>query len=406
MENITKVVALLMLVLAVSCKQDKADTLTSIPFPDGEETSLPYLFSGIEGLMMSWVKMVNDSTAQLKYSRLEGSNWVPPKVIVEGTDWFVNWADFPSITENNGNLLTHFLEKSSKETFSYDVKLNLLPKGVTQWRNGLQLHNDSTKTEHGFVSVLPYQEDSFFVAWLDGRGSGASMNHGHDSHGGSMSIRAATVSSDGTISNESQLDAKTCDCCQTTAAITDNGPIVIYRDRSDEEVRDIAITRYVNGQWTTPKIIHEDGWKINGCPVNGPKADAKGNSLVVTWFTGVNNKPVVNVAFSTDGGENFGEPIQVSGLETLGRVDVAILESNMAVVSWVDTENGKNYLKAMKVESSGKMYTPVLVTEMDPVRKSGFPQMEKLDDKLYFAWTDILEDIGSVKTAFISISSL
>ena len=33
------------------------------------------------------------------------------------------------------------------------------------------------------------------------------------------------------------------ECCPTTAAMTADGPIVAYRDRSPEEVPDIYITR-------------------------------------------------------------------------------------------------------------------------------------------------------------------
>lgn len=406
MSNLAKFSMLIAVVVASSCTQQEQEKVTSVPFPGGVGTSIPYLFSGTEGLMLSWVKMIDDTTAQLNYSRLNAEEWEQPKAIVQGADWFINWADFPSITENNGNLLTHFLKKSSVEKFSYDVKLNILPKGAVTWNNELQLHTDSTQTEHGFVSVVPYGKDSFFVAWLDGRNSEAATEHEHAGHGGAMSIRAAVVGADGTVTKEALLDGKTCDCCQTTATITDNGPIVIYRDRSDSEVRDIAITRFVNEEWTAPKLVYQDGWEINGCPVNGPKVDANGNDVVVAWFTGVNNEPVVKIAFSTDGGENFDEPIQVSGLETLGRVDVEMLERNVAVVSWMETDNGITSMKAMKVESSGKKHVPLVVAEIDAVRKSGFPQMEQVDSRLYFSWTAITDGISEVKTAYVAISAL
>ncbi|PZX48316.1 hypothetical protein [Algoriphagus chordae] len=406
MGKIAKVCLFFTIVFGVSCSTPKVEPFQNIPFPEDGESALPYLFSGSEGLMMSWVKTLDDSTSQLMYSHLEGATWSQPETVLEGVDWFINWADFPSITENNGNLLTHFLQKSSKEKFSYDVKLNVLPKGSSDWALGLPLHTDSTFTEHGFVSAVPYRDDSFFVAWLDGRNTASSMDHGHSGHNGAMSIRAARVGQDGAIYDEALLDAKTCDCCQTTAAITDNGPIVIYRDRSEEELRDIAITRYVNGEWTAPQAVYEDGWEINGCPVNGPKVDAQGNEVVVAWFTGVNNKPAVKVAFSSDGGESFGEPIQVSGMEALGRVDVDLLDDNLAVVSWMETENGETYLKVLKVGTSGEKYAPVVVTQMDPARKSGFPQMEKVGDRLYFAWTSISEESTSIKTASLAISTL
>ena len=270
--------------LVASCgdRSEKNKVLVQyIDTPVRPKSSLPNLFSNAEHTLMSWVEMVDDSTAQLKYARLIDGEWQEPQLIVQGRDWFVNWADFPAIAENNGHLLSHVLRKSSKETFSYDVKLNLLMKGDSQWATDLQLHSDATKTEHGFVTTLPYK-DSFFITWLDGRNTSGS---GHDSQGGAMTIRAAQVSTSGTVSNEHLLDERTCDCCQTTAAITANGPVVIYRDRSENEVRDISIVRLIDGEWTSPKTIHNDNWQIKGCPVNGPKSATIANDLVVAWFT-------------------------------------------------------------------------------------------------------------------------
>ncbi len=409
MKILRRIIFPVILLSLLSCSREEEgeeETVHFMTFPGGAQTSLPYLFAGDDGLIMSWVKMVDDSTAQLEYSRLVDNDWQQPRKIHSGTDWFVNWADFPAITDHGGNLLTHFLQKSSSGKFSYDVKLNVLRKGASTWETGLPLHTDSTKTEHGFVSAVPYNETSFFVAWLDGRNTGAGTGHEHSGHQGSMSIRAAEVGVNGTVLSDELLDGKTCDCCQTTVAITSNGPIVVYRNRSDREIRDIAITRHVNGKWTEPKPIYQDGWEINGCPVNGPKVEAIGNNVVVAWFTAVNSEPKVQVAFSEDGGDHFGSPVVISGPETPGRVDVTFLDPEHAVVSWMETADGSTWLKAMKVGKSGRKYPPVTITEMDPARKSGFPQMERLDDKLYFAWTAIANNVPEIKTAYVYIQAL
>ncbi|MBK7651802.1 MAG: hypothetical protein IPJ20_15225 [Flammeovirgaceae bacterium] len=92
---------------------------------------------------------------------------------------------------------------------------------------------------------------------------------------------------------------------QTTAAITSNGPVVVYRDRSDEEIRDMSIVRLINDEWTKPQAVHEDHWKIAGCPVNGPRISNYENTLAVTWFTAASDSAQVNVSFSSDGGTSF-----------------------------------------------------------------------------------------------------
>ncbi len=404
MKNYVQVLAAIALALLSSCAENPKEEKKIVHYieaPAIGESSLPYLFSNTEKTMMSWVEKSGDSLVKLKYADLVDGEWKEPKEIINGKDWFVNWADFPMIAENNGHLFSHVLKKSSSGTFSYDVKLNVLPKGQSRWTTNLPLHNDSTATEHGFVTALPIKSDSFFVTWLDGRNT---VSNGHE-HGGAMTIRAAEVSSNGEVNAESLLDDRTCDCCQTTAAITSNGPVVLYRDRLEDETRDISIVRMVNGSWTEPKAIYNDNWKIKGCPVNGPKADALDNDLAVAWFTAANNQPKVNVTFSADGGENFDVPIQINEADAMGRVDVLLLDHENAIVSWMETLEDEAQIKAVKVHTSGKKSEPITICRLDSSRKTGFPQMELVGDKVYFAWTDLSDEITTVKTAYVLLNS-
>ncbi|NKI26627.1 hypothetical protein HCG49_08635 [Arenibacter sp. 6A1] len=400
--------ALTLLLVSCGAKEKKAQEIVRhIPSPEGSSNFLPYLFSNSDQAILSWVHTVNDSTTQLKYSYLDNDEWKAPKEIIKGSDWFVNWADFPLIAENKGNLISHILQKSSAGTYSYDIKLNLLPKGDTEWKTGLPLHTDGTKTEHGFVSAIPFKEDQFFMTWLDGRNTGdAAQGHEHEhGHGGAMSIRAAVVSPTGALSEEALVDNRTCDCCGTTAAITSNGPVVLYRDRTEDEIRDISISRYVNGAWTSPKPVHRDGWEIKGCPVNGPKSDAFGNTLVAAWFTAANNEPVVKVAFSEDGGENFDAPFVINDHAAIGRVDVLMIDAENVIASWMESVGDGAQLKAVMMHISGKISTPIVISQIDAPRKAGFPQMELVKDKVYFAWTAVRDQTPQVQTAFVHLDS-
>ena len=55
---------------------------------------------------------------------------------------------------------------------------------------------------------------------------------------GNMTIRTAFVAD--SIGPGVPLDDRVCECCSTSAAMTANGPVIVYRDRSADEVRDIA----------------------------------------------------------------------------------------------------------------------------------------------------------------------
>ena len=85
-----------------------------------------------------------------------------------------------------------------------------------------------------------------------------------------MSLRATAFGRDWKQTTEAAVDARVCDCCPTTTALTADGPIAAFRNRSEQEVRDIYVTRFERGRWTEPRAAHEDGWKIAACPVNGP----------------------------------------------------------------------------------------------------------------------------------------
>jgi hypothetical protein len=400
----TSILILILLFWVWACKPATPELieLESIPFPNMENAAMPSLYASDSNLYISWVTLENDTTAELYYSKLNAEKqWTAPQWINQGSNWFVNWADFPALVENQGVLLSHILQKSSPETFSYDVKLQVLPKGASQWKLNLPLHQDSTLTEHGFVSLVPYTSTSFFSSWLDGRETGGG-GHDHAAHaGGPMSIRAAEVDLEGKVLWDELLDAKTCDCCQTSSAITDLGPVVVYRNRSDREIRDIAIARLVDGKWTEPAIIHPDGWEISGCPVNGPKVAAKGSNLLVGWFTAPKGIQQVKFAFSTDSGASFGKPVVIESTGLIGRVDVALLSKDWGVVSWMETKGEETFLYAAGIDQAGKMGAALQIAALDPSRNTGFPQLEVLGSQVYFAWTEVVGEDKNVRTARI-----
>ena len=161
----------------------------------------------------------------------------------------------------------------------------------------------------------------------------------------------------------------------------------------------------VDGSWTIPQPVYNDNWVINGCPVNGPKADAKNNTVVVAWFTAAGNIPKVNIAFSVNNGKGFDQPIQIDLGSPIGRVDVALIDEENALVSWVEsTEDDANFM-ALKVNRNGKKHNVVLLSEISASRASGFPQLELMNDTVFLAWNHIFEDQIIIKTKSIPISN-
>ena len=402
----------IMISLLVSCKTETSKSepavlvnnrhtaIIEIKNPSLINSSLPRLFSNGEDLLMSWIQN-KDSIASLKYSKFNGINWTAPTEIISGSDWFVNWADFPAIADNNGSILTNILKKSAEGTYTYDIHLQLYSKQKNTWKNNILLNQDGIKSEHGFVSMLPYNNDSFFVTWLDGR-----TLVGVSKENEQMTLRAAFIDAEGEISNDILLDDKTCECCNTAATMTANGPVVAYRDRSDTEIRDISIVRFVNGNWTAPKNVYQDHWEIPGCPVNGPAIDSFNDAVALAWFTAENDNPRIQVSFSENQGETFGLQYRVDNGNAIGRVDIVMIDQNNAVVSWMEPDGIDTLIQILKVSSNGEKNMPITITKTRSERSSGFPQLEVVGDKLYVAWTSLEDKIPAIKIVTVLASDL
>ena len=187
---------------------------------------------------------------------------------------------------------------------------------------------------------------------------------------------------------ETPLDLRVCECCPTAVAVTADGPLVAYRDRSKEEVRDIYVTRLENGKWTEPKPVHPDGWKIPACPVNGPALSARGRDVAIAWFHAKDGQPRSLAALSPDAGRTFGPPIRVDDVASLGRVDVELLPDGSAAAAYMEFADQKASFRVRVVRRDGTRSDPVIVAGMAGNRSSGYPRMVLQGNELVFAWTE------------------
>ncbi len=390
--------------LLSGCSQS---TNTESESPAGSQSELPYLFADDSGaLIMSWVEPVDTAgTYRLLYSKLEGESWSEPSEIAASNEWFVNWADYPSIVSRQGQpMAAHWLKKVPGNTYSYYVNMSMHSED-DGWTEPLTPHFDSTATEHGFVSMMPWNEDQVLAVWLDGRQTHQREEDEYFDLDKAMTLRSALISRSGEVTEKKLIDDSVCDCCNTSLAITSDGAIAAYRNRTGEEIRDIYVSRYRNGSWSEGVPVASDNWNIGACPVNGPRIAASGSKVAVAWYTAAGDSPAVKAAFSEDGGASFSDAITLSSAKALGRVDIAIHESGTSYISWMDREGDKAFLKVKKFNEDGTSGNDYTVTEMSSSRRSGFPQMELHGDRLVFAWTDIAEN-PKIKALQLPVSTI
>jgi hypothetical protein len=356
--------------------------LTRLPSPAPANSSLSRVVADESGeIYLSWVSQ-DAEQATLAFARLTSEGWDAAQVISEGRNWFVNWADFPVLSVDSSGMVAHWLQMSATGTYDYDIRARFYAQDKATWTEARTIHTDGISAEHGFVSMLPLNDGTTLISWLDGRETV------HSEPPGAMTLRAGIFDKSGANVSEWELDHRVCDCCQTSSAMTENGPIIVYRDRSQQEVRDIYATRLVDGAWALPQAIHNDNWQIAGCPVNGPSVAAMNKRVAVAWFNAKDDVPKIQLVLSTDSGLSFSEPIVVESPNTNGRIDTTILDSGNIIVSWMDTA-GEAKIMLSRYDINGELLSTTEVAGSSPSRRSGFPIIEAVGNSVYVTWTDI-----------------
>ncbi|MHC4947304.1 MAG: sialidase family protein [Planctomycetota bacterium] len=367
--------------------------------PAGSGSMAPNLTVHEGAVLLTWLEPADTGredddhpARRLRWSRFDGEGWSAPITIVEGVDFFANWADVPALAvAGDGTMLAHWLQRSGEGTYAYDVVLARSTDGGATWTTLGRPHRDGTRTEHGFVSMVPGPA-GVRVFWLDGRqmvtGDAADDPHGHGA--GEMTLRTAYV--DLAPSGGACLDARVCECCNTDAARTSAGAIVAYRDRGHDEHRDISVVRYDGVEWSSPRLVHDDGWEIAACPVNGPAIAAEGDLVAVAWFTGAGDDLEVRATFSRDGGVTFEAPVVLDDTAPVGRVDLVLADDGEAVVGWLDTHVDGGAVRLRRVAPGGRPGPAVRVAASSVRRTAGFPKLAVVGERLLVAWTEDDED--------------
>jgi hypothetical protein len=396
MRRLTLAFAVIVSTLSLSAGAPQAQSLRAEPLasPAGPRSEAPQLTVSDRGILMSWIERGDNNQAALKFAERTATGWSAVRTVASGTDWFVNWADVPSVLRlADGSIAGHWLQKSGPSTYAYDVRLSRSTDDGKTWSPSVAPHHDGTQTEHGFASMFQVPGGGLGLIWLDGRETKAAggAGGGHDGHGtGAMTIRYGAFDRQFKQVAEAPVDLKVCECCPTSAAVTSDGLIAAFRNRTDDEIRDIYVSRFENGKWTEPRAVHNDNWQIAACPVNGPMLSARGRDVAIAWFSGAADADRAFVAFSRDAGRTFGAPVRVDDVATLGRVDVELMPDGSAMATWIELVEKKAEFKVRRIQPDGTRGAAIKVADMATSRSSGYPRLARHGNEMVFAWTEVV----------------
>jgi hypothetical protein len=359
--------------------------ITELESPAPAGSAQPQLSADRQGrVSLSWLEERQEGGHRFRLARLDGTRWSEPVTLAEGSNFFANWADVPAVfVSSTGAMAAHWLERGA-DRMAYGIRVRTSSDDGRTWTAAVTPHRDASAAEHGFVSFFEAPGGRIGLVWLDGREIAAGRASGRR---GSMKLISTTLSG-GAPGAETEIDARVCECCPTSAARTADGVIVVYRDRSEDEIRDTAVVRLSGGVWSAPAVAHHDNWKINACPVNGPAVAALGREVALAWFTGASGAPEVRLAFSVDGGVSFSAPRVIDPQTTRGRIGLVMPDAGRALVSSLDAPAEGARLVVREVRRDGRVSAPVVVAPTSADRQSGFARIAVTGRRVVFAWTD------------------
>ncbi len=359
-----------------------------MPSPASSGTGEPSLHTGPDGttyLTFTGPGAADGERALWLSTLAQGAEaWSAPRAVVSTPLLMENWADFASLTVGtDGQLWAQwFQEREGENARGYSGWFARSADGGATWSAPAPLG-------HEFVSLAPLGSGRVMAVWLEStKPAHATAAHdGHDApqpktpnaaYAPAMRLKARLLAPDGETLQDWVVDPDVCTCCQTTLARLGGDRLVaVYRGHTRDEIRDNLFATFNKTGWSRPRPLHADGWKIPACPVNGPAADARGERLAIAWFTAADGVARVQAKLSRDGGLTFGPALPIDLGQPLGRVDLAMLADDSALVAWLEakSEGRTAGLYVRRLFPDGALSAPLLLVEMSAARASGVPRL-------------------------------
>lgn len=336
---------------------------------------------------------------RLRICRFVDGRWAQPQTIAQGKDLLADPGDVSALAQaQDGTLLACWLSKTAQNPNHAicEVMLARSTDGGRTWTALGALPNHSGQIDHGYVSLVaePSAGKSAVRAfWLETPAAGHDRDPAKD--GFADSIPAALASQlhttliDQTIGPDQLLDDKVCDRCAIDAGAAGKGPIVVYRDRSSAEIRDIAMLRRTNeGAWPADShLVYPDEWMTLSADMNGPAIDTQGDQMIVAWYTGAKSHARVEVTFSSDGGTTFSKPIELDSNKPLGRVSAVLDRDGTGVVCWLADNGSQAVIRLARIVFDGLVGPPVTVAVTGRSRAVGIPTIAPVKGGILVVWT-------------------
>jgi hypothetical protein len=264
-----------------------------------------------------------------------------------------------------------------------NIVLSASRDGGKSFAKPVKVNDDQKPAVHGMHSLAVGADGHVYVAWLDERNipqpEPSAKPGGHHHHTESNREVFVTSSVDGgrTFAPNQRAAVDVCPCCKTAIAVgTDRRVYLAWRQVLQGDFRHISVASSIDGAQTfsSPVIVSDDQWALNGCPVSGATLSAGTNGILnVLWYAeGQKGKPGLYTSQSNDGGRTFsprelvaassahGTPVLLNGGNVYSAVWEGENHDGVAQVMTTKMNNGQKKLMDLVISGDGHLPAAVL----------------------------------------------
>lgn len=304
----------------------------------------------------------------------------PPSVAVTDRSVYVLWTQRIEVDGKKGTDLYLSASEDQGKTFATTVKVN----------------DDKLPGAHGMHSLAVSRDGRIYVAWLDERNVSAPKpsKHagGHHMESNRELFVASSVDGGKTFSANRKIAADACPCCKTALAVAADGTIYAsWRQVLPGNFRHIAVATSNDGaaNFSTPVIVSDDKWMLQGCPVSGPSLSTDPNgALEVVWYAaGEAGAPGLYFAETRDQGRSF-SPRALLMQESVKGTPAIAAGGNRTFAVWQGTAGQQIETKMRELGGAGAAVSVAANAEL--------PSGALCNDKLFVAYITKMGEKRSV----------
>jgi hypothetical protein len=257
----------------------------------------------------------------------------PSLSVAEDGSVYVVWTARVNSGDKHGTDLYMSVSNDRGQSFASEVKIN----------------DDKVPGAHGMHSLAVAKDGRIYVSWLDERHihkpTPSTKADGHHMESNRDLFIAYSTDGGHTFLPNRKVAAEACPCCKTALAVSSDGTLYAgWRQVLPGSFRHIAVASSTDGgaTFSSPKIVSDDKWMLQGCPVSGPSlsVDPSGSLKVLWYAAGESNATGLYVSESRDKGRTFA-PRQLLAQETVKGTPALVAGKNRAMALWQAAEVGE-----------------------------------------------------------------